>query len=127
MNHVAAINATNALCTFVFSYDSGELLGFWHGPKGLSYDRSDIIVHDTEGHYEIVPAKQLAEALCYWQFYSSVDEEELSWLIDAFSELDITICPVEIEALEEAFLKPSKLKTGIDPNKYRDEMYDQLT
>ena len=123
--HVTALRATNELCTFVFEYSGGELLGFWHGPDGLSEEKSDIVVHDTEGHYEIIPADNLSEALCYWHLYNSEDEEEFGWLVEAFSDMGFKVRQLTFGQVESAILRPRKLKAKVDPNGYRDLVYRQ--
>ncbi|MFQ6550176.1 hypothetical protein AADZ90_019685 [Aestuariibius sp. 2305UL40-4] len=127
MAHVQALERTNALCTFVFEYAGGELLGFWHGPDEVNSDEADIIVHDTEGQYEATYADNLAEALCYWHLYNSEDEEEFSWLVDAFARLGVFVRPLSWEEVNTAFMKPRAFKIGIDPNDYRDQAYEKLT
>lgn len=63
MANVAAINDVLALTTMVADSEDGDMIGYWHGPERTPIGDAPIVKFDTEGMFDLMQGRTLAEAM----------------------------------------------------------------
>jgi hypothetical protein len=119
MANVAAMNATSALCCFVFVTDDGELIGYWRGPDRLEPDKASIVRLDTEGQYDLLPGRTILQAL-YLLMKRGYLAERLEPARQALAKLGLSITDAELAVAET-----NGRAAVINPGDYRKRLYTE--
>jgi hypothetical protein len=118
MSNISATDEVFKYITFVAQNDNGDLIGYWHGPEGISITLAPIVKYDTEGQFELLQGKSLTEAML--GDYVFDNDDEFTELRDWFSRCGIEIaasCWDNLDTPDPA-TKPDELHDTLY-NKYR--------
>jgi hypothetical protein len=119
MANVAAMNATSALCCFVFVTDDGELIGYWRGPDRLEPDNAPIVRLDTEGQYDLLPGRTILQAL-YLLMKRGYLAERIEPARQALAKLGLSMTDAEL-----AIAETNGRAAVINPGDYRKRLYTE--
>ncbi|MGY8663699.1 hypothetical protein Q3C01_15180 [Bradyrhizobium sp. UFLA05-109] len=125
MANVAAIDELIALITFVATSDDGDMIGYWHGPERTPIETALIVKLDTEGQFDLMQGRNLAEAMLGDNTFS--DPEGFAtgrrWLADCGITVDATDwrelatpeCAVQPSALHRTLCNERRIAAGLQP------------
>jgi hypothetical protein len=117
MANVEVMNATSALCCFVFVTDDGELVGYWRGPDRLEPDKAPIVRLDTEGQYDLLPGRTILQAL-YLLMKRGYLAERLELARHALAKLGVSTTDAELAVAET-----NGRAAAIDPGDYSKRLH----
>lgn len=117
MANVKAIDSVCEYITFAAYTDDSELVGYWHGPEKTPIEKAPLVSLDTEGQFNQLSGKKLAEALLG---LSHFDTKEFQKYTKWFKDFEI-----DIKAKSEKDLALWS-KSSSSPIKLHKEMFEKF-